>query len=179
MEPNEGDLGGQTADERDQIADERERLADERQQAADARERRADLRDEQIAARIARGDRRDAAAADRVRQMRVRLDAARHRDEEAAGREAAGDHSGSAAERKASERDRDAQEIDAIWAGRDGDDAADDRALLAGGLSDDHRKNQLRERESDAALRKIAGENRTRAMHSRHAHRDTPPAERT
>jgi hypothetical protein len=80
---------------------------------------------------IRRGDKRDAAAAARSAAARLRDQAALSRDRAAEQREASGDLSGAKQDREAANDDRDAAAMDVILAGRDMDEAAGDRALIA------------------------------------------------
>ncbi|HEX4430688.1 MAG TPA: ANTAR domain-containing protein [Frankiaceae bacterium] len=86
---------------------------------------------QRITAAIHRGDLRDRAAAIRSAASRARSKAAEIRHEAARQREASGDMTVDATDRQRDIDDRVAEAIDNVWAARDGDEAASDRALLS------------------------------------------------
>ncbi|HEX4017628.1 MAG TPA: ANTAR domain-containing protein [Frankiaceae bacterium] len=92
---------------------------------------RQSLLRQRVTAAIHRGDLRDRAAAIRSAASRARAKAAETRHEAARQREAGGDMTVDVTDRQREIDDRVAEAIDNIWAGRDGDEAASDRALLS------------------------------------------------
>jgi hypothetical protein len=90
-------------------------------------------------------------------------------DAAANAREATGDLSGAASDRGYARGDRDANDIDTFWAGRDADNAAGDRALLMDLAHADADGSARQHRDTDSQARNIARHNRNTATDDRQA----------
>jgi hypothetical protein len=89
-----------------------------------------------VLAALHKADLRDAAAAARSAASRARGQAAEFRYESASRREATGDLRANGADRQSELEDRQAEALDNLWTSRDGEEAANDRALLSEASAD-------------------------------------------